>query len=111
MLGLLLVRRGEAGDSEEAEPLLRECVEMRREVLRPKHWQIADTQSVLGQCLSRMGRFEQAEALLLGVLDAAGDDPSCPSRVESEAAARLVELYEKSNRPREADKWRAERSP
>ena len=111
MLGLLLVRRGEAGDSEEAEPLLRECVEMRREVLRPKHWQIADTQSVLGQCLSRMGRFEQAEALLLGVLDAAGDDPSCPSRVESEAAARLVELYEKSKRPREADKWRAERSP
>ncbi len=111
MLGSLLMRRADSGDLNEAEPLLRECVAMRRKVLRPKHWQITDTRSVLGQCLSRMGRFEQAETMLLGVLDAAGDDPSCPSRVKSETAARLVELYEKWNRPREAQKWRAERSP
>lgn len=111
MLGLLLVRRGESGDFEEAERLLRECVEMRKEVLRPDHWQIADSRSVLGQCLGQMGRFEQAEAMLLDVLDAAGDDPSCPSRVESETVARLVELFENSNRPGEAQKWRASRAP
>lgn len=64
----LLVRTGtlrmEQGDIEAASTLLREALALRRTSLPQGHWRIAEAQSLLGACLSMLGRLEEADPLL-----------------------------------------------
>ncbi|MEO6194337.1 MAG: serine/threonine-protein kinase, partial [Thermoanaerobaculia bacterium] len=58
----LLVKEGKAS---EAEAKAREALSIFRAKQPPTPWRVADTESVLGSCLTALGRFEEAEPLLL----------------------------------------------
>lgn len=90
-----------------AEPLLREALEIRREVYPPGHFTIASSESILGEYLARAGRYEEAEALLLAaerdLIDSRGEE----APIIRDARGRLVWLYEAWGRPDEAGMWKA----
>ena len=50
---------------QEAEPLLREGLDIRRATLSADDWRVAYAQSTLGGCLVVLGRFAEAEPLLV----------------------------------------------
>ena len=64
-MGALLQARG---DLEGAEPLLREALEARREVLGPKHPNTLTSVNNLGRLLQDRGDLERAEPLLREVV-------------------------------------------
>lgn len=88
-LASLLIVRGEASA---AETLAREALVAMQEARLPR-WRVADVQSVLGQCLARQGRYEEAERLVVDsypiIREAKGDDV----RYTRPALARIVALY------------------
>jgi eukaryotic-like serine/threonine-protein kinase len=61
-LGELLLDREDAVG---AEPLLREALTIRQRALSPGDGEIGQAESLLGACLSALGRFAEAEPLLL----------------------------------------------
>ncbi|MEP0846404.1 MAG: serine/threonine protein kinase [Phycisphaerae bacterium] len=101
-LAKLLILRNEAA---EADTLLAESVALLREA-GAAPWMAAAVESTRGECLARLERFADAEALLTGahtVLErerGAGDD------LTRGAIERLVGLYERWDRPDEARAWR-----
>jgi hypothetical protein len=105
VLGTSLV---ELGRPREAEPFLRESLELRRRALPPGHWLIASAESTLGACLTAERRFREAEPLLLhgfeGLKGARGEG----HELTAAARGRLVALYEMWGRPDRAAAWRAE---
>ena len=48
-----------------AEPLLRDALRIRQRSFRPDDWRIAVPRSALGAALTSLGRYEEAEGLLL----------------------------------------------
>lgn len=114
LLGSALAALGEHLQSHElwseSEPPLRECLALRRR--HPADtWPRYYTASSLGEALTRLGRFDEAEPLVLegyqGV-DArkVGLGPGQDSYLH-DAARRVVGLYEAWNKPDEAAAWRA----
>lgn len=105
VMGLALL---DLGRPREAEPLLRESLELRRAALPPGHWMIASSESVLGACLTAEGRYPEAEALLLrahaGLETTRGRDHPRTA----EARKRLVDLYQAWGRPNLAAAWSTE---
>ena len=90
-----------------AEPLLRECLEIRRAALPEDDRLIAKTQSLLGGCLTTLGKYAEAESLLLesnAVLRSvqAGNDD-----LAREVCQKLVDLYEAWDKPERAADWHA----
>jgi hypothetical protein len=102
ILGMSLMDLGRAG---EAEPFLRESLELRRRALPPGHWLIASAESMLGSCLTAQRRFREAEPFLLhgfgGLKAARGDE----HELTVEARRRLVRLYGTWGRPERAAVW------
>jgi serine/threonine-protein kinase len=95
----------ERGDPRSAEPLLREAVEIRRRE-RAGHWRTAEAESALGACLAALGRYGEAEPLLVGsypvlLAELGAGEP----RVES-ARRRVIELYDAWGRPQEGLRFR-----
>ncbi len=96
MLGRIHLGRD---DPAAAEPLLRECVAASRERMPPGHWRIAAAQSELGSCLTALGRYEEAQGILLDSFALLNDaNPGDPSLVR-QTAERLVRLYEAWEKP------------
>jgi serine/threonine-protein kinase len=94
----------------EAEPLLREALAIRREVLPKGDWLTAHVESLLGGCLTVQARYADAEPLLLQGHDGlAAAKGTPPKRLAQAARQRLVELYEKWQKPEQAAVWRAKR--
>ncbi len=98
---------------DEAEPLLRECLEI-REKAQPNEWTTFNTRSMLGGALLGQKKFADAEPLLLegyqGLKDReAAIPPSGAIRIP-EAIDRLIELYTTTSKPDEVTKWQAERA-
>jgi serine/threonine protein kinase len=96
-----------------AEPLLRECLAI-REKKESNVWTTFNTQSMLGGSLLSQKQYKDAEPLLLkgyeGMKDREKDiSPQDAIRI-SEALDRLIELYTATDKPQEANKWRAERA-
>ena len=88
----------------EAEALARQAVDGFK---RPEgHWREADAESVLGAALAAQGRFGEAEELLLAGLQALSEDRGEVSLYAREARDRVIELYERWGRPREAAAFR-----
>ncbi len=86
-------------DPAAAEPLLRECVAASRQRMSPGHWRIAAAQSELGNCLTALGRYEEAQGILLDSFALLNDaNPGNPSLVR-QTAERLVRLYEAWQKP------------
>ena len=96
----------------EAEPVLRESLTI-REKAQPDTWNTFNTRSLLGEALAGEKKYAEAEPLLLkgyeGMKQRATQLPEPYRAIRlSEAAGRLVRLYEALGKKDEAAKWRKE---
>jgi hypothetical protein len=85
---------------------LRESLAVRTKVYPAGHFLIASSESILGEHLTLAGKFEQAEALLVGAEKALVASRGESAPIVKDARTRLVKLYEKWDRPNEAAEWR-----
>ena len=96
---------------DEAEPLLRECLAIRREK-EPDGWRTFGAMSMLGGALLGQKKFAEAEPLLLdgvrGMRERAASIPATSAARVHEALERLVQLYEAKLDAAQADVWRSE---
>ena len=109
LVAKLLLERRAPGDVEKADVVLRECLDIRGKTLPADHWQVIETEGLLGESLTLLRRFEQAESVLLEShrkLEAAGGPRGEQGR---ELLARLVRLYRAWDRSDDADKWASRR--
>ena len=104
VLGMVLIAKE---GYEEAEFLLRECLQIRQQVLPSDSWMIHNTRSLLGGSLVGQGEYAEAEPLLRQGYEQM-KPPENASMRKRDAAKRLVELYEAWDKPEQASKWRAE---
>ncbi len=106
--GLLLLK---VKSFTEALPLIRECLAI-REKMDPVAWTTFNTKSMLGMALLGQKKYAEAEPLLLAGYDGMKrQEDKIPAQGKvrlTEAAVRLVQLYEATGKPGEAAKWRKE---
>jgi hypothetical protein len=108
--GLSLIQRDKWT---EAEPVLRECLAI-RERNEPDEWATFNTRSLLGGSLLGQAKYVEAEALIvegyegLKAREARIPPPGKPRLTE--AAERVVKLYEAWGKPDKAAEWRAKLS-
>jgi serine/threonine protein kinase len=113
-LGWALTRQGRAQDGE---PLLREGLDICRTGYPLGHWVTADAEtkldwgaataeSRLGGCLTELGQFPEAEALLVPAYKTLRGAPGTPPPRRAEALERIVRLYEAWGKPDKAVEWR-----
>jgi len=91
----------------EAEPVLRDAVDRSRGVFPDKDWRTAISASAYGECLTRLGRFDDAERLLLechAVFEAVKEKRASEF---AKVRRRLTQLYEAKNEPERAAPYRA----
>jgi hypothetical protein len=103
-LGEALTANGKAA---EAEPLLREALASRREVLPKGDWLTANAESLLGGCLTVQAHYAEAEPLLLQGHDGLAAAKGTPPDRLRDARQRLITLYEKWQKHEQAAAWRA----
>jgi hypothetical protein len=106
VFSLVLLERGAA---QQAEPLLRRCVEACPDSIlaEGQYWLCADFESALGACLTALSRFDEAESLLLKsyeVIRKAKGDTHIGTQT---ATRRLARLYDALGNADLADQWRA----
>jgi tetratricopeptide (TPR) repeat protein len=90
-----------------AEPLLRDALRRQQDTLPPAEWRLAATRRALAEALMALGRYREAEPLLI---EAAAVLKDVPGRQGREAAAtrnRLVSLYEALRQPAKAAPYRS----
>lgn len=108
-LGGELMRKKEYA---KAEPYLRECLTI-RESTQPDAWSTFIARSLLGGALLGQKKFASAEPLLLkaheGLQSRKQSNPKQADAAIAKVQDRLIELFEMTNRPQEAKKWRGER--
>jgi len=106
-LGHILLAQSKFG---EAEPFLRECLELRQNAA-PDDWRVFNARSLLGGALLGQMRFEAAEPLLLegyeGLKQREQRIPVGNRVFIREARERLVQLYEAWGKPAQAAEWKA----
>ncbi len=93
-------RLHELGEHVAAEATWREALAMRAATI-PNHWTHYDAMSRLGATLVEVGRFQEAEPLLLNGYNGMKDDPRVPppsanqgADRKREALVRIIDLYE-----------------
>jgi WD40 repeat protein len=77
-----------------AEPVLRECLSIREEVLKKDDWLIANARSNLGESLAKQAKFIEAEPLVTESANALQANEQTPESRKNEAIQRVVDLYE-----------------
>ena len=77
--------------------MLRECLSIREEVLKKHDWLIANARSILGECLTKLARFTEAEPLLIDSAHALQGNSKASEDRTTEAIQRVVDLYEAWN--------------
>jgi serine/threonine protein kinase/tetratricopeptide (TPR) repeat protein len=106
-LGLDLLNQSKWAD---AEPVLRECLAIRARAI-PDHWSQFNAMSLLGGALTGQGKYAEAEPLVVagyeGLKAREATIPAQGLARLSEAAARVVALYESWGKPEPARDWRA----
>ena len=90
-LGAILVQQDKFV---EAEPLLRECLDIRQEELPKRHRLIPYAMSILGASLAGQRKFAEAEPLLLNGFTGMAGAPDTSETRKRKALERLVKLYE-----------------
>jgi len=103
-LGSAKLRRGDAAT---AEPLLAEALERRRKTLHEGDLLLANSESLLGECLAALRRYEEAEALLIKSYPVIADKRGADDPFTRDSLARLVKLYESWGREEQAAEFRA----
>ncbi len=110
-LGVSLVSlanlRIDRGDFEGAETLIDESLDIFRRALPPDHWWKVQAESVRGACLSGLGRFAEAEPLLLDSYPVLKERQGVESTYAKDALKRIVDLYEAWGKPAKAAEYRA----
>jgi tetratricopeptide (TPR) repeat protein len=92
---------------EEGEQLVRECLELSRKSLPQSHaYMVPLTESLLGDCLRRQGRFAEAEPLLLGAVPGIEAAKTLPPPYRIAAMERVLSLYDAWDKQDKADEWR-----
>lgn len=109
-IGVSLLQQKKWSD---AEPLLRECLEIREKMERDV-WSTFNTKSLLGGAQPGQKKYADAEPLLLkgyeGMRQREAEIPE-PAKVRlAEALDRLIEFSTATNKPDEVKKWQAERA-
>jgi tetratricopeptide (TPR) repeat protein/tRNA A-37 threonylcarbamoyl transferase component Bud32 len=93
----------------EAEPLLRDCLAIRRKQL-PNDWLTSNTCSMLGGALAGQKKYVEAESLLVqgydGMKQREAKVPAVAKVRLTDALERLVALYEATGDRDKADGWR-----
>jgi hypothetical protein len=89
---------------------LREALACCQGKLPQGHWHVAKVKSLLGGALLGQKKYMDAEPLLLagyeGLNAGKKDLPAREQRSHTDAALRLVKLYDEWPKPAEAAKWR-----
>ena len=93
-------------DAATAQPLLRQALEVRERAYRRGHWRIGEAKSLLGECLTALGRYEEAEGLLLDAHRVLKDGPGWEGEQARATQLRLVALYEVWGQPEKAASYR-----
>ena len=105
--GLSLVRQGKWA---EAEAILRECLAIREKV-QPDEWTTFNTRSLLGGSLLGRKEYAEAEPLIVsgyeGMKAREEKIPLTGKKRLTEAADRVVKLYEEWGKPDKVAEWRA----
>jgi eukaryotic-like serine/threonine-protein kinase len=105
-LGRILLQRGEFAA---AEPLLRQFLAVRAKTA-PTQWQTCSVRSQLGEALTALKRFAEAEPLLVdGYEGLKRQEPKIPAYYKSDlarAGARLIALYTAWEKTDETKAWR-----
>ena len=91
---------------DEAASIYQELVELAAATLPDGDERVFRYQGDYGECLAALGRPDEAEPLLLASYAGYNDGFGAGDRRTRTAAARLIELYEASGRPAEADRYR-----
>jgi tetratricopeptide (TPR) repeat protein len=93
----------------EAESVLTKVLDLSRQN-KPLDWTTFDAASLLGEAMLQQKKYDQSEKLLKegfeGLLRATANAPLEVHSRRMNAAQRLVNLYEQTNRPEEAQKYR-----
>ena len=100
----------DAGMFAEAEPYLRESLDLLQANTMPDNWRQFAVQSALGAALAEQGNREEAESLLLsggrGLLAERVEPPYPSPREVADAVRRIIRFYELTEQPDQAGKWR-----
>lgn len=104
-LGLVLAGKGDFGA---AEPIFRDAVAVaRRTQSGGDLGRVAFTEDLHGECLTQLGRYEEAEPLLLGAYPVLKVSKGDDHLRTVEAIHRLIDLYDKWGKPEKAAEYRA----
>jgi tetratricopeptide (TPR) repeat protein len=93
-------------DAAAAEPLLRQALQIRRRVFPEDDWRVGATESLLGEALTALARYDEAETLLVDAYRVLKDVPGAQGREARATLPRLVALYEAWGRPEKAASYR-----
>lgn len=99
------------GEPLRAEPLLREALEAWNSTGIEGSWELAMAQGALGRCLTKLQRFEDAEALLLQSYEFGQANFGDFHDRALQPCQYLAELYDAWNKPEQAAEWRAKLPP
>ena len=105
-LHLLAMLERKQGDYVAAEAYCRQALDIRRAELPDGSPRVAETETLLAACLITLGRFEEAEPLLLNCYSVLEKARTLSSPITQAALLQLVELYEAWDKPEEAARWR-----
>ncbi len=113
-LGTILLKHGKPA---EAEPLLRECLQIREDLLAHPTAEtctltlgsnIVRTRLALGKCLMELERYAEAEALILESLSIDGPPGDNGEPLSKEGLQNAIDLYDVWGKPDQATKFRAQ---
>lgn len=93
------------GDTDAAEPLLRDVAERFAGTRTPDSWRRARALSAWGACLASQRRFEDAEPVLLQSHAVLVTEVGPASTATVDAVRRLVSLYQAWGKPDQAARW------
>jgi serine/threonine protein kinase/tetratricopeptide (TPR) repeat protein len=96
----------------EAEPVARESLAGWRRELGDEHYRTHGAVAVLGISLAGLGRFDEAEPMLLAAAAGIEQHPHAPESYWTRVRQSVASLYEQMGREEEAASWRTrERNP
>ena len=95
------------GRLEESESMHVTGLERARESLGSDHWYTGIMLRRYGACLLDMSRYDEAEATLLEAYEALKDEPGRGALRTKPVFDLMVRLYDATDRPQEAEVWRA----
>jgi tetratricopeptide (TPR) repeat protein len=92
---------------QEGEHLFQEALAIEPDLLTESGPQRAEMRSVYGVLMTRVGRYEEAEPLLLGGLETLSTRLGPEDERTRRAVSRLIDLYEAWGKPKKAAEYRA----